>query len=268
MAVSALESASTGLRALSTDIDVIANNLANVNTTGFRRSRVNFEDLVYQQLAQAGIKNSEDTIKPSGIYIGLGTRVSNTQTLFDAGSLDSTGGQLDLAIDGNGFFQVKIPPTYGTETAYTRAGNLSMTATGQLVSGASDGFLIQPPVTIPNNATNIDIGTDGRVFVTTPTSVSPVEVGQIQLASFINQGGLKPIGSTMFIETDASGPPTVGTPTTQGFGRVLQKFLEASNVDPVRELVNLIQAQRSFEMNSQAIQTADQMLQVIGNLKK
>ena len=268
MATVALQSASTGLRALSTQIDVIANNLANVNTTGFCRSRVNFEDLVYQEFAQPGIKNSADTVVPSGIFVGLGTRVSNTQTLFEAGSLDSTQNQLDVAIDGQGFFQVKIPPTYGTEIGYTRAGNLSMTADGQLASGDSEGFLLQPPITIPKDTTNIDIGTDGRVFVTSSSSVSPQQVGQIQLANFTNPGGLKPIGSTMFIETDASGSPVVGNPTTQGFGQVLQNFLEESNVDPTRELVNLIQAQRSFEMNSQVIQSADQMLQVVSNLVK
>jgi len=267
MATSALISASTGLRALSTNIDVIANNLANVNTVGFRRSRANFEDLMYQEMSKPGTQNSDNTVKPSGIYIGLGVRVSNTQLMFDQGNLDSTGRELDVAIDGQGFFQVKIPNTFGTEVGYTRAGNLSMTPTGELVVGNAEGFTIQPPVTIPKEATAIDIGTDGKVFATVPSSVDPTQCGQIQVARFTNVGGLKPIGATLFIETTASGTPITGNPTEQGFGRLLQKFIESSNVDPTRELVDLITAQRAFELNSQSIQSADQMLQVIGNLR-
>ena len=268
MAISALQSAATGLKALSTQIDVIANNLANVNTSGFRRSRANFEDLMYQELANPGTRNSDDSIRPSGVFVGLGVRVSNTQLMFDQGSLDSTGRELDVAIDGQGFFQVKIPPTVGTETAYTRAGNFSLTPDGELVIGNAEGFRLQPPITIPKDAIAVDIGTDGRVFATVPSSVNPELVGQIQLARFTNPGGLRPIGSTLFIETEASGQPVVGNPTAEGFGRVLQKFSESSNVDPVRELVELIKSQRAFELNSQTIQSADEMLQVVANLKK
>ena len=268
MATSALNAAATGLGALSTQIDVIANNLANVNTTGFRRSRVNFEDLLYQQLAAAGTKNSEGSTKPAGIFIGLGVRVSNTQTMFNQGNLDSTDRELDVAIDGDGFFQVKIPNTFGTEVGYTRAGNLGLTPDGELVLGNSDGFKLEPPISIPAEATRVDIATDGKVYVTIPSAIEPQEVGQIQLARFSNPAGLRPIAGTLFVETESSGPPTTAYPTEQGMGRLLQKFVEASNVDPVRELVELIRAQRAFELNSQSIQSADEMLQVVANLRR
>lgn len=268
MSTAALTSAATGLQALSTQIDVIANNLANVNTVAFRKSRANFEDLMYQELQRPGTLNSNDTIKPFGLYVGLGVRVSNTQLSCEQGKLDASDRELDLAIDGQGFFMVQIPDSYGTTTGYTRAGNMSITPEGNLVVGNSEGFLLEPPVQIPSDATGIDIGVDGQVYVTTPTSVDPQLIGQVQLARFINCSGLKPIGSNLYVETEASGQPIVGNPTEAGLGRVLQRFLESSNVDPVRELVQLIQAQRAFELNSQTIQSADEMLQVIGNLRR
>lgn len=268
MTTSALHSAATGLRALSTQIDVIANNLANVNTIAFRRSRANFEDLMYQELARPGTQNSDGGIKPNGLFVGLGVRVSNTQLLTDPGDLEATDRELDIAIDGLGFFQVSIPNNFGTELAYTRAGNMSRTPEGDLVIGNAEGFKLEPPVQIPPEAISVDIGEDGRVFATLPTSVDPVEVAQIQLVRFPNEGGLKPIGANLFIETEASGAAIIGNPKEDGFGRVLQRFLESSNVDPIRELVNLIQTQRAFELNSQSIQSADEMLQVIGNLRR
>ncbi|MDD4889826.1 MAG: flagellar basal-body rod protein FlgG [Phycisphaerae bacterium] len=268
MATSALNAAATGLRALSSQVDVISNNLANVNTVAFRKSRMNFEDLMYQELARPGTKNADDTVKPSGLFVGLGVRVANTQLMCNQGSLDASDRELDVAIDGPGLFQVKIPPTMGRELAYTRAGNFQITSTGELVIGNAEGFRIEPPLTLPTDATAIDIGSDGKIFATVPSSVDPVEVGQLQLARFINCSGLKPIGANLYLETDASGTPIVGNPTQDGFGRVMQKFLESSNVDPVRELVDLIKTQRSFELNSQSIQSADEMMQVIGNLRR
>jgi flagellar basal-body rod protein FlgG len=268
MGVSALNTAATGLRALSTQIDVIANNLANVNTVAFKKSRANFEDLMYQELERPGTQNSADGIKPLGLYVGLGVRVSNTQLLCEQGHLDATERELDVAIDGPGYFQVQIPNMFGTDVGYTRAGNFAITPDGELVMGNSEGFKIEPPVVIPTNATAVDIGSDGQVFATTPDSVDPQLVGQIELARFINCAGLKPIGANIFIETEASGQPITGNPTEDGFGRTIQKYLESSNVDSVRELVELIKAQRAFELNSQSIQSADEMLQVIGNLRR
>ena len=268
MATTALHSPATGLNALSTQIDVIANNLANVNTVGFRKSRVNFEDLIYQQMVRAGSTNAQGVKTPAGIYVGLGVRVSNTQPMFEQGSLDATGRDLDLAIQGDGFFQVKIYDDFGTGVGYTRAGNLFINADGQLVLGNAEGFALEPPISIPPDYVSIKVGSDGRVFVTTPGGVTPEEAGQITLARFINPAGLEQIGGTMFVENEASGPPVEATPGTQGLGILIQEFLESSNVDPIRELVGLIKAQRAFELNSQSIQTADETLQVVGNLRR
>lgn len=268
MATTALHSAATGLNALSTQVDVIANNLANVNTNGFRKSRVNFEDLIYQQLGRGGQVNAQGSKTPAGVSIGLGVRVSNSQPLFTQGNLDETGRELDLAIQGGGFFQVKIFDDFGGGIGYTRAGNLFINADGQLVLGNAEGYPLEPPITIPSDYISVDVGADGQVYVTQPASVSPTNVGQIELAKFLNPAGLQQIGSTMFVETEASGSPTLDNPGQGGLGIIVQKFLESSNVDPVRELVDLIKAQRAFELNSQSIQTADEMLQVVGNLRR
>ncbi|MCG3179013.1 MAG: Flagellar basal-body rod protein FlgG [Phycisphaerae bacterium] len=268
MATTALHSAATGLNALSTQIDVSANNLANANTVGFRRSRVNFEDLIYQELHRPGTTNAQGIKTPAGTYVGLGVRVSNTQAMFEQGNLDQTGRELDMAIQGNGFFQVKIFDDFGTGVGYTRSGNFFVNSDGNLVLGNAEGFALEPPISIPSDHTKIDIGSDGRVFVTTPSSITPEEVGQIQLARFINPAGLQQIGGSMFVESEASGPPTLANPGSEGLGITIQEFLESSNVDPVKELVELIKAQRAFELNSQSIQTADETLQVIGNLRR
>lgn len=268
MAIVALHSAATGLSALSRQIDVIANNLANVNTTGFKASRANFEDLLYQQLAQPGVENANGDHRPSGLYVGLGTRIANTQFDFTQGSPMESGRDLDLMIDGQGFFQVRILQETGTGIGYTRSGNFFINRDGELVLGNSQGPRLEPPITIPADAMSIEITADGQVNVFVPNQVDPVNVGQLQLATFVNPAGLRPIGGNIFVETAASGPPIIGAPGEGNFGTILQRFLESSNVDAVRELVDLIKAQRAFEMNSQSIQAADQSLQVIANLRR
>ncbi len=268
MAVMALHSAATGLSALSTEIDVIANNLANVNTTGFKSSRANFEDLIYQEKAQPGVENANGDHRPAGLFVGLGTRISNTQFDFSIGSPVDTGRQLDVMIDGNGFFQVSILPEIGDGTGYTRAGNFFVNRDGDVVLGNSDGPRMEPNINIPQDTLRIEISADGNVSAFLPGQVEPSNVGQIQLTSFVNPNGLKSIGGNLYVESAASGPPIQGNPGEGTFGTVLQRFLESSNVDPVRELVSLIKTQRAFEMNSQSIQAADEALQVIGNLRR
>ncbi len=268
MAVSALHSAATGLSALSTEIDIVANNLANVNTTGFKSSRANFEDLLYQQKAQPGVENANGDQRPAGIFVGLGTRISNTQFDFTTGSPVDTGRDLDLMIDGNGFFQVSVLPEIGNGIGYTRAGNFFVNRDGEVVLGNSQGPRLEPPITVPTDALRIEVSADGNVFAFLPAQVDPANLGQIQLASFVNPNGLQSIGGNLYIESTASGPPIQGNPGEGQFGSILQRFLESSNVDPVKELVALIKTQRAFEMNSQTIQAADQALQVIGNLRR
>lgn len=268
MAVMALHSAATGLSALSTELDIIANNLANVNTTGFKGSRANFEDLLYQEKAQPGVENANGDQRPAGLFVGLGTRISNTQFDFTTGSPQDTGRPLDLMIDGNGFFQVSVLPELGSGTGYTRAGNFFVNRDGDLVLGNADGPRLEPAINIPPDALRVEISTDGNVFAFLPAQVTPTNLGQIQLASFVNPNGLKSVGGNVYIESGASGPPIQGNPGEGTFGTILQKFLESSNVDPVKELVSLIKTQRAFEMNSQTIQAADEALQVIGNLRR
>ncbi len=269
MAIVALHSAATGLTALSTQIDVIANNLANANTNGFKASRVNFEDLLYQQLEQPGAENSKKEQRPSGVEVGLGVRVANTARDFRQGTAINTGSPFDVMIDGKGFFAVDIVQQEGNGIGYTRAGNFFVNKDGELVLGNSSGPRIEPPISgIPADATALTISTDGKVFITQPGSTTQSQVGQIQLSNFINPQGLKAIGGNIYVETDASGPPTTSNPGENGVGVTQQGFIEGSNVDPVSELVNLIKAQRTFEMNSQTIQAADQALQVVSNLKR
>lgn len=268
MAITALHSAATGLRALSTRIDVVANNLANAETTAFKRSRVNFEDLMYLMLKQPGTTNAAGEVSPSGIFVGLGTRVSNTQLDLEQGSLESTGRQLDVGISGQGFFKVKIMDSIGDGTGYTRNGNFFVNNEGELVLGMGDGYKLIPPIDIPAGTTDISIATDGTVEVLKAGGATKTKVGQLQLSNFVNPNGLKLLGGSIYIETDASGPAADGNPGEDGLGTVVQGFLEASNVDPVKELVTLIKTQRAFELNSQSIQTADQALQTIGNLRR
>ena len=268
MAIMALYSAATGMRALSQQLDVISNNIANANNNGFKSSRVNFEDLLYQQQQQAGSQNNNGDIRPIGIEIGLGTRVTGTQLDFTQGSAIQTTSQLDLLIKGNGFFQVKVLQGEGNGLAYTRTGSFTLDANGNMVMANSSGYKLDPPIQIPTNATSVTIGTDGRVFATVPGSVQAQPAGQLQLVAFANPEGLTQIGGNLYQQTDASGQPVTGTPGQQGLGTLQQSYLEASNVDPVKELVDLIKTQRVFEMNSQSIQASDQMLQVVAHLRQ
>ena len=265
----ALNTSATGLSALSSKLDVIANNLANVNTVGFKKSRANFEDILYQIRQQPGTENSLGNITPAGIEIGTGVRLSSTQLIFEQGSMEPSSNPLDIAIDGTGFFRTQIYPDMGPNgIGYTRAGNFFINANNELVLGNRSGFRMEPTISIPEDYVSITIGIDGKVFVTTPGTSEPQEVGQIQLTKFTNESGLLAKGQNIFVETAASGPPIDGNPGEQGLGLILQNNLEASNVEPVRELVDLIQTQRAFELNSQSIQSANEMLRVISNIRQ
>lgn len=268
MASTALHTAATGMNAISTKIDVVANNLANANTTAFKSQRVNFEDLLYQEKAQPGVENANGDQRPAGIFVGLGTRVANTDFNFEQGSPIETGQPLDLLIEGNGFFAVDIAENESTGIGYTRAGNFFVNREGEMVLGNSNGPRLEPPITIPPNTTAIDVTADGQVLATIAGDAQPTNVGEITLDLFVNPKGLRPIGNNIFVETDASGPPLEMNPGEDGAGTLLQGFLESSNVDPVKELVDLIKAQRTFELNSQTIDAADQALQVVSNLSR
>jgi len=267
MAITALYSAATGLRALSTRIDVLANNLANAETTAFKGSRCNFEDLYYQQMKQPGTADAAGDIAPAGIFVGLGTKLSNTQLDLTQGSLEATGRNLDVGIQGDGFFAIKTLDSLGG-IGYTRNGDFFMNQSGELVLGMGSGYKLVPPITLPPTATNISIGLDGTVQYTPSGKTTQVTAGQLKLALFPNPQGLKLLGGSIYAPTDASGPVQSAAPGLDGTGQTLSGFLESSNVDPVTQLVTLIKTQRSFELNSQSIQTADQALQTIANLKK
>ena len=251
----------TGLDAQQTNLDVIANNLANVSTTGFKRSRAVFEDLLYQTLRQPGAQSSQQTQVPTGLQVGTGVRPVATERIFTQGNLQQTGNAFDLAINGQGFLQVQMPD--GT-TGYTRDGSFHVDAQGQVVT--SNGFPLLPTVTVPANATKVTIGSDGVVSVTVPGQVNAQNVGSIQLANFVNPAGLQALGQNLYLETAASGAPQPGTPGTNGLGLLNQGYVETSNVNVVEELVSMIQAQRAYEINSKAIQTSDQMLQRLAQL--
>ncbi|MEO6974257.1 MAG: flagellar basal-body rod protein FlgG [Gallionella sp.] len=248
--------AKTGLDAQQTQMDVIANNLANVSTNGFKGSRAVFEDLLYQTLRQPGAQSSQQTQIPSGLQIGTGVRPVATERLMTQGNLSQTGNQLDVAISGEGFFQVLMPD--GT-TAYTRDGSFQKDSQGQLVN--SSGFPIQPNLTIPANALSVTIAQDGTVSVTQAGVAAPVQIGNLQLATFINPAGLQSMGSNLYQETASSGTPSTTVPGTNGSGLLNQNYVETSNVNVVEEMVNMIQTQRAYEINSKAITTSDQMLQ-------
>lgn len=270
MAITALNSAATGLRALSTKIDVTANNLANAETTAFKRSRVNFEDLMYLCMKQPGTTNANGESSPAGIFVGLGVRISNTQLDTEQGSMESTNRKLDVGIQGAGFFPVRILSTVGDGVGYTRNGNFFRNADGDLILNINDGYQLIPPINIPPDVPeeNISIGTDGRVEYIRPGTNTKTLAGQLQLANFPNPQGLYQLGGSVYLQTEASGDALVGNPGDNGTGTILSGFLEGSNVDPVKELVSLIKTQRAFELNSQSIQTADQALQTIGNLRR
>lgn len=268
MAIQALYSAATGMRAMDLKLDVVANNLANISTVGFKRSRVNFEDLMYRILDEPGGRNGLDQPVPTGLQVGLGTQLSGTQQEFEQGSAEQTGQAYDLMIEGDGFFQVQAFINGQEQTVYSRAGNFTLNADGQLVLANSIGARLEPAITIPQDAIAVTIGQNGQVMVKTQGTTELSEVGRIQLARFINPVGLKQLGKNLYDFTDASGQPIVGNPLENGLGGVQQGSLELSNSDPVKELVALIQTQRAFELNSQSIQSADQTLQTISNLRR
>lgn len=250
-----LSIAKTGLEAQQTQLDAITHNLANVATNGYKRSRAVFEDLLYQNIRQAGANSSAQTQLPSGLQLGTGVRPVATQRNFSQGALAQTGNQLDLGVSGQGFFPVQMPDG---STAYTRDGSFQVDAQGQLVTAS--GYAVSPSVTIPANAQSVTIARDGVITVTVPGSTAPQQVGQLQLASFVNPAGLDPRGGNLYAETAASGSPQTGNPGANGLGTVNQGSVEGSNVNVVEELVAMIQAQRAYEINSKAIQTSDQML--------
>jgi len=253
--------AKTGLDAQQTQLDVISNNLANVSTNGFKRARAVFEDLLYQTIRQPGAQSSQQTQLPSGLQIGTGVRPVATEKIFTQGNMQQTSNPLDIAIQGAGFFQVLMPD--GT-TAYTRDGSFQTNNQGALVT--SSGFAVQPAITIPANTTSVTVGRDGTVSVTQAGSAANTQVGSLQLVNFINPAGLQSRGENLFLETAASGTPSANTPGTNGLGQLSQGYVETSNVNVVEELVNMIQTQRAYEINSKAITTSDQMLQKLAQL--
>jgi flagellar basal-body rod protein FlgG len=253
--------AKTGLDAQQTNIDVISNNLANVSTNGFKRSRPVFEDLLYQTLRQPGAQSSQQTQLPSGLQLGTGVRPVAVERIHTQGNLQKTDNNLDIAISGKGYFQILMPDG---STAYTRDGSFQIDSQGQVVTAS--GYAVQPALTIPSNALNVTIAKDGTVTVLQPGSPTPTQIGSVQLASFINPTGLQSIGENLFLETAASGAPSANTPGTNGLGYLNQAYVETSNVNVVEELVNMIQAQRAYEINSKAVTVSDQMLQKLTQL--
>jgi flagellar basal-body rod protein FlgG len=256
----ALWAAKTGLDAQQTRMAVTSNNLANVSTTGFKKGRAVFEDLLYQNVKQVGASTSQDTQSPTGLSLGTGVRVVATEKTFTQGGLSQTGNSLDIAINGRGFFQILMPD--GT-LGYTRDGSFQVSAQGELVT--SNGYKVQPGITIPDGAQSVSIGKDGTVTVSVAGQSAPTTVGSVQLADFVNPAGLQPKGENTFLESASSGTAQTGTPGVSGLGTVEQGSLEGSNVNVVEELVNMIETQRAYEMNSKAIATTDQMLEFITN---
>ena len=266
MSVQTLYSAATGMSAMETKLDVVANNLANVETTAFKRGSANFEDLFYRHEKLPGDEDMAGQFTATGISVGMGAKVSSVQTDFRQGAVKQTDRDLDVLIQGRGFFQVADPTG---EIYFTRAGNFSRNANGELVLGSAFmGRLLEPPIAIPENATDISISAEGLVTYREPNSVQASQAGQIELVCFLNPEGLLKQGENLYAETQASGTPTMGTPGQQGFGLLRQGSLEASNVEPVRELIDLITTQRSFELNSQVVQVGDQMLQIVASLRR
>ena len=251
----------TGMDAQQTQLNHISHNLANASTNGYKQSHAVFEDLMYQNLRQAGANNTEQTELPTGLQVGLGVRPVATSRSFTQGNLEQTGNTLDLAIKGNGFFQIQMPD--GTD-AYTRDGAFQVNSEGEIVT--NNGYVVQPGIVIPPDAQSITVGADGTVSATVPGQAEPVELGQILLARFVNPAGLDPRGGNLFTETAASGVPDIGGGGDAGLGTLAQGFVETSNVNVVEELVAMIQTQRVYELNSKSIQTADQMLQRLSQL--
>ncbi|TCM17693.1 flagellar basal-body rod protein FlgG [Novosphingobium sp. PhB165] len=252
-----LSIASTGMLAQQTNVDVISNNIANMNTTAYKRQRAEFQDLLYQQVSRPGAATSADgTQVPSGIQLGAGVKTGGIYRITEQGALTNTGNTYDLAVDGQGYFQVMQP---SGELAYTRAGSFQLSDQGELVT--TDGYRVQPDITIPQGAVSVTVSKTGEVQVKMDGQTNLQTVGQLQLATFVNEAGLEAIGSNLYLETGASGQPTVGNPADPSFGSINQGFVEASNVNPVSEITSLITAQRAYEMNSRVVKTSDEMLQ-------
>jgi flagellar basal-body rod protein FlgG len=259
----ALSIAASGMQAQQLNVDVISHNIANMNTTSYKRQRAEFQDMLYQNLERPGSTSSASgAILPMGIQIGVGVRADAVGRITEQGGMAATQNPYDLAVNGRGFFQVTLP---SGQTGYTRAGNFAVNADGQLVT--ADGYPIEPAITVPQEATAIAISRDGLVEVTTATSPDPQQIGQLEIASFINPAGLEAIGDNMYLETPASGSPTTATPGSPGLGTVMQGYLELSNVNAVEEISALIVAQRAYEMNARVITAADEMLQSTTQLR-
>ena len=254
----------TGMLAQQTNVDVISNNIANMNTTAFTKRRAEFNDLLYQNIIRPGAAStSSQTIVPSGIQLGLGVKTAAVYRITEGGGLTNTGNSLDLAIRGRGYFQIELPE--GKGIAYTRDGAFQRNGDGTLVT--HDGYVVQPEITIPEDTISIYVNNSGEVWVKQDGETDEVNVGQLELAAFTNEAGLEAMGQNLFLETEASGAPMIDNPDTEGFGSLLQEYLETSNVNPVSEITELVSAQRAYEMNSKIIQTSDQMLQTINQLK-
>lgn len=253
----------TGMLAQQLNVEVISNNIANMNTTAFQRRRAEFQDLLYQNFRRVGSTSSDaGTVVPAGVQVGLGVRTAAVYRITEQGNLTLTENPLDLAINGNGYFQITLP---NGETAYTRAGSLQLNADGEIVT--VDGFEVQPGLTVPQNTIDITVNASGEVLASIDGQTTPTNVGQFTLANFPNEAGLIAIGDNQFLETPASGAPVTGTPGSTGFGTLQQGFLETSNVNVVEEITNLISAQRAYEMNSKVIETSDQMMQTTSNIR-
>lgn len=258
-----LDIGATGMLAQQMNVDVISNNIANMTTTGFKRQRIEFSDLIYQNLVRPGSTSSAaDTVVPSGLQLGLGVKPAATYRIHEQGTVQMTESELDLAINGQGFYQIEMP---NGDTAYTRAGSFQLNQDGEIVT--SLGYRVLPGITVPDDAINLQVNKEGEVLVSIQGQVNMQNLGQLELANFINPAGLEAIGDTMFMETEASGTPIVDVPGTDNFGTIIQGALEQSNVDVVKEITNMITAQRAYEMNSQVISTSDEMLAAISQLR-
>ncbi len=267
MSIQSLWTGATGMRAMEMKLDVTANNLANVNSIGFKRARANTEDMFYRQIKLPGAQDAFNNYAPTGVALGLGTRVQGTQTIFDQGAFEITNNPFDMAIDGNGFFQVIDPTT--NNFLYTRAGNFGINSNGLLVVGsAQTGRLVQPQISLPIDTQGILVSAEGNVSIQQFGQTQFSQIGQLQLAKFMNPEGLLKMGENLYQETLSSGAAIFGQPGTNGLGTLQQQALERSNVEPVNELIDLITTQRSFELNSQSVQAGDQMLQLVNNLRR
>ena len=259
----ALRIAATGMAAQQLNVETISNNIANMNTVGFKKQRAEFQDLLYENVARMGAQSSDaGTVVPTGIQVGSGVKTGSVYRITLQGALTQTGNKFDLAINGRGYFQVTLP---SGDTGYTRAGNFSVNDQGQLCT--VDGYLVQPQISVPQNATDVTISKSGQVQASIPGQTAPQQVGQLQLSTFFNEAGLEAIGDNYFLQSGSSGAPVTGNPTTTGYGSLLQGYTEASNVDPVSEITSLIVAQRAYEMNSKVVTAADQMLSTTSQLK-